>query len=118
VIDNLIYEVYRSTGKPITLAFGYPSIDGGAQGCQIIDPTCLNDGVFSYGETNAFQTDFDEQALVYNAVFPIAASRSWITGISIRGYEPISGQRDGTSSIANKPAEAVIQYWYSGLLGY
>ncbi len=117
VIDNLIYEVYRSTGKPVLLAFGYPSIDGGAQGCQIINENCSNDGIFSSYEINGYATDLDEQALIYNALFPITASREWITGISIRGFEPKIEQHNGTSSIANKPAEAVVKYWYSGILG-
>lgn len=114
-IDNLIYEVYRSTFIPVTIAFAYPSVEGAAQGCQLTGNDCTNDGLFIQDELSGYQVDNDQQALIYNAILPVAASREWITGISIRGYVPVCDPEDKSSSISCKPAQDVIQYWYTGL---
>ncbi len=115
VIDNLIYEVFRSTLKPISLGIAYSSANGAAQGCFIITDTCYNDGLFLPDETATASIDLDEQTLIYDAIMPVIASRDWITGIIIRGYEPTVILHDASSSIAGKPAWDVIQYWFSGL---
>jgi hypothetical protein len=114
-IDNHLYEVYRSTFKPITIAFAYPSVEGSSLGCQLIDDDCNNDGLFTPGELAEYNVDADLQALIYNAIFPVAASREWITGISIRGFMPLCDPNDPSSSIACKPAQDVVEYWYTGL---
>ncbi|MDF1519968.1 MAG: hypothetical protein RQ728_04070 [Brevefilum sp.] len=114
-LDNFLYEVYRSTLKPVTLAFAYPSIDGAVQGCQLLNNDCNNDGLFVEEEVSDQTLDLFEQAEIYNAIFPTAASREWITGISIRGYIPGGTSDDLTSSISGKPAKDVIQHWFSGL---
>lgn len=114
-IDNLLYEVYRSTFIPVTIAFAYPSVEGAAQGCQLIGNECINDGLFIQDELSGYKVDLDQQALIYNAILPVSASREWITGISIRGYMPLCNPEDKSSSISCKPAQDVIQYWYTGL---
>lgn len=114
-IDNLVYEVYRSTLKPVTLALAYPSVDGATQGCHLISEDCKNDGLFLKKEVSGSSLDLIEQAEIYNAILPITASRDWITGISIRGYTPAGTPDDLTSSIAGKPAIDVVQYWFTGL---
>jgi hypothetical protein len=114
-LDNFLYEVYRSTLKPVTLAFAYPSVDGAVQGCQLLNNDCNNDGLFVEDEVSDQPLDLFEQAEIYNAILPTAASREWITGISIRGYIPGGTSDDLTSSIAGKPAKDVIQHWFSGL---
>ena len=115
VIDSLIYEVYRSTLKPITVALAYPSLDGAVMGCRMVDAPCSSDGVLIAEETTGTSTDLQEQALIYNAVLPVIASREWITGVAVRGYDPTLNALDSSSSIAGKPAADVIQYWFTGL---
>ena len=115
VIDNHIYEVYRSTQKPITLGLAYPAVEKSASGCALLNEACFNDGLFSADEIKPYIVDMQEQSLVYNAIFPIIASRDWITGTSIRGYNPTVVIYDGSSSIAGKPAFDVVQYWYTNL---
>ncbi len=115
VIDNHIYEVFRSTQKPITLALAYPSVETSANGCFMLNEACYNDGLFLTNDIKPYAVDLQEQSLVYNAIFPIIASRDWITGISIRGYNPIVTIHDGSSSIAGKPAFDVVQYWYTNM---
>ena len=115
VIDSLIYEVYRSTGLPITLGLGYPSVEGGALGCNLLENSCINDGIFSETEVINFAPDMQEQSLIYNAIFPVLSSREWITGVAVRGYNPTPQLDERSSSIAGKPALQVIEYWYSGL---
>jgi len=113
VIDEEIYEVYRSTAKPITLALAYPSVEMAASGCALIDDSCYNDGLFQTSELAPYMIQMEDQALIYNAVLPILASRDWITGVSIRGYEPSVTIQDSSSSIAGKPAADVVQYWFT-----
>ena len=115
VIDHHIYEVYRSTQKPITLALAYPSVELSTSGCAIINEDCYNNGLFMPDEMKPYIVDLEIQALIYNAVFPVIASRNWITGISVRGYNPIIKIHDGSSSIAGKPAFDVIQYWFTNM---
>lgn len=115
VIDSQIYEVYRSTQKPITLALAYPAVEFAASGCALLSESCYNDGLFRASEVSPYAISFSEQALIYNAVMPVIASRDWITGTSIRGYEPSIVIHDGASSIAGKPAFDVIQYWFNGI---
>jgi hypothetical protein len=115
VIDSQIYEIYRSTLKPITLALGYPAVENAASGCALLDASCYNDGLFHSSEITPYAVAVEEQALIYNAVMPIVASREWISAVSIRGYEPIVAMQNGSSSIAAKPAFDVIQYWFTNM---
>jgi len=115
VMDSQIYEIYRSTLKPITLALGYPAVENAASGCALLGASCYNDGLFRSRELTPYAVDFEEQALIYNAVMPIIASREWITAVSIRGYEPILTVHNGSSSIAAKPAFDVILYWFTNM---
>jgi hypothetical protein len=115
IIDNEIYEVYRSTGMPVILALAYPAVEIAASGCALLNATCYNDGLFRASEISSYAISFTEQALIYNAVMPIIASRDWITGTSIRGYEPTGIILDGGSSIAGKPAFDVLQYWFTSM---
>jgi hypothetical protein len=115
VIDSLIYEIYRSTLKPVTLGFAYPSADGGSQGCYLVAGDCYNDGLFNLEEVSSLPVDLDEQTLIYNAIMPIIASREWITGITIRGYDPTITLLDASSSISGKPALDIVNYWFSGI---
>lgn len=112
IINSQIYEVYRSYQKPIILATAYPSVETAASGCALLSESCYNDGLFRPSELMPYEVNLEEQALIYNAILPIIASREWITGISIRGYEPTVVVHDGASSIAGKPALDVIQYWF------
>ena len=115
VVDSLIYEVFRSTGLPITIGLGYPSVDGAALGCKLLENNCINDGIFSENELKSLKPDMQEQSLIYNAIFPVISSRDWITGVSIRGYLPTTEINERSSSINGKPALQVIDYWFSGL---
>jgi hypothetical protein len=101
--------------KPITLALGYPAVENAASGCALLGASCYNDGLFRSRELTPYAVNFEEQALIYNAVMPIIASREWITAVSIRGYEPTVTVHNGSSSIAAKPAMDVIQYWFTNM---
>ncbi|MEA3326047.1 MAG: hypothetical protein U9R53_01865 [Chloroflexota bacterium] len=115
VIDNFIYEIYRSTLMPVTLALAYPSVDGAAKGCALLNTSCYNDGLFLYNEIAANELDLKEQALIYSAILPIIASRGWITGTAIRGYLPTVIVQDGSSSISGKPASEIINIWFKDI---
>jgi len=115
VIDNLIYEIYRSTQMPISVGLAYPGVDGAAQGCLVKQETCYNDGLFLSSEFDAEKLDLDEQARIYSAILPVVASRNWISGTVIRGYTPTVLVQDESSSIAGKPASDIISNWFTAI---
>ena len=115
VLNTQVYPIYESTGKPILLALGYPSTANAVEGCLLIDEACSNDGVFLPAEVSQAPVDLSLQVSIYNALLPIVADQDWVSGISIRGYNPVVTVMDGSSSIAGKPARDVIWYWFAGL---
>ena len=115
LVDSQIYEIYRSTLKPITLALAYPAVENAASVCALVGSFSYINGLFRSRELTPYAVNFEEQALIYNAVMPIIASREWITAVSIRGYEPTVTVHNGSSSIAAKPAFDVIQYWFTNM---
>lgn len=112
LIDNHIYEIYRSTEKPVFLALAYPSAAGAAQGCLLINQDCINDGLFLPGEMDGLAVDQEEQHKIYTAILPVIASREWIAGTSIRGYEPTIDLQDSSASISGKTAMNLIRDWF------
>lgn len=115
VLNAQIYPLYEATGKPIIVALGYPSTADAVEGCLLIDEACSNDGVFLASEISQSIVDLDLQVSIYNALLPIIADQDWVSGISIRGYNPAVSVMDGSSSIAGKRARDVIWYWFAGL---
>jgi hypothetical protein len=79
----------------------------------LVNDRCDNDGIFLSDEVESIGTNLGIQKLIYEAILPVIASRPWIEGTSIRGYDPIIVSHDQTSSIAGKPAEAVINDWFT-----
>jgi hypothetical protein len=115
LVDTTLYETYQFYGKPVYLAFGYPSAVGSAQGCFLVSESCRNDARFESHEMTNMEADFNAQLDIYNTIFPILTSRDWISGVSIKGFEPTKVVIDNTSTLWGKPAMDVIWYWYSGL---
>ncbi len=115
VIDTQVYPIYQELALPLVIALGYPSVSNAVMGCILIDDSCTNDGLFLPREIESLPIDLNQQVQIYNAILPIAASRDWVAGISIRGYNPTVNVLGGSSSIAGKPARDVIWYWFSGL---
>ena len=115
VLNAQIYPIHEATGKPIIIALGYPSTADAVEGCLLIDEACSNDGVFLASEVSQSPVDLGLQVSIYNTLLPILADQDWVSGISIRGYNPVVSVMDGSSSIAGKPARDVIWYWFAGL---
>ena len=115
VIESQIYPMHEQTGLPVILAFGYPATADALEGCLIIDDICSNDGLFLPSEVADSPVDLDLQVQIYNNILPVAADPDWVSGLSIRGYNPVVSLMDGSSSIAGKPARDVIWYWFNGL---
>jgi hypothetical protein len=112
IVDNYLYEVYRSTGKPIILALAYPSVNNTFQGCRLVNENGYNDGLFTPEELEGHPIDLQAQVLIYQSILPVVASRSWITGTAIRGFEPSVILHDASSSIYGKPASRIIFDWF------
>ncbi len=70
--------------------------------------------VFPSIEVAQSTVDLDLQVQIYNNILPIVANLDWVSGVSIRGYNPVVSMMDGSSSIAGKPARDVIWYWFAG----
>ncbi|QRN83833.1 hypothetical protein JR338_03510 [Chloroflexota bacterium] len=114
VMDQQVYPIYDQTGLPIILALGYPSTADTLLGCLVVDDACSNDGLFLPIEVAQSTVDLDLQVQIYNNILPIVADLDWVSGVSIRGYNPVVSMMDGSSSIAGKPARDVIWYWFAG----
>ncbi len=114
-LQNNIMQVQADTGIPIILGFGYPAVTESALGCQLKGENCYSDGVYTNDELSAYTIDMNRQAMIYNAILPVTAEKEWISGIIIRGYDPIVDVHDRSSSVSGKPAEDVIWYWFDGL---
>lgn len=114
-MDTKLFEVYQNAGKPMMIALGYPSVSEAHQGCFLVSENCSHDGLFEYQEMSGYEPDLGQQVSIYIALLPIVANRDWISGLTVRGYEPVVEVLGPTSSVAGKPAEAVIWYWFKGL---
>lgn len=116
VMNTQVYDAYISTQKPVIVGLAYPSVDGSATGCLMLDANCSNDGIFLENEIKSYPIDLDEQVLIYNVVLPVLSSQDWINGIALRGFDPTIINMDGASTLNGKPALDVIWYWFSGLI--
>lgn len=112
---NTLGAVYQDTNLPLIVALGYPSVTNSHQGCLLVSDTCESDALFLPGELSPYSQDLNQQATIYNEILPAMADQPWISGIVIRGYQPTVEIFDNSSSIAGKPAEQVIWYWFEGL---
>ena len=105
-------------GKELVLRINYPSAAGGSSAC------IPGGGEDCLARSNFFQpapdfpgieADFNDQAAAYQAVFQAAASREWISGLISQGYYAPAVLHDLSISIHGKPAESIVQQWFSAL---
>jgi hypothetical protein len=113
ILDEVIYPLQQNTGKPVLIGVQYPSIDGAYLGCYKLGETCtpFDDMYESQLDYSLNPVNAQTQLDIYSAIFLAINNRPWISGIISRGYYPPVGLIDGSFSIHNKPASAVIWYW-------
>lgn len=119
ILDNQVKQLKDRFGSAIFIQFRYPSVDGSAQGCLLINNQCVE---FSYldqpVQDNPTQIlDLQEQVDIYNAILLSINTRDWINGVISGGYFAPAALQDKSSSIHGKPASDIIWYWYHQLLG-
>jgi len=120
LLDTDIAPLQQEIAKPLILALYYPSANGSAKGCIVLnsggcqDPAAL---ARPNPDVPSVEIDLQEQVDIYNAVFAQANLRSWIRGITSRGFYPPAPLQDKSASTHGKPAADIIWYWFPRLTG-
>lgn len=113
--DEKIYPFQKIINKPLIIGIQYPSVSGAAKGCYSLPDSCepfssLENNYISI--TKTLPVDFQVQQDIYLSFISVIDQRNWINGLVTRGYYSPVGLRDISTSIRDKPAEAILQYWF------
>ncbi|GIK10216.1 MAG: hypothetical protein LC138_00205 [Anaerolineales bacterium] len=120
MLDNNVAPLQSMLGKPVYLAFGYPSINGSGANCLpanfsgCLDWTALNQPTTDRPELSL---NLQLQADIYETLLAAVNTRPWVSGVVSRGYYPPTLLQDKSASIHGKPAGDVLWYWYQRFLG-
>lgn len=120
LLDNSVAPLQALIGKPVYLAFAYPSANGGGANClpanngACLDWTALSQPTTERAEINI---NLQLQADIYEILMSAVNTRPWISGVVSRGYYPPTLLQDKSASIHGKPAGDVLWYWYQRFLG-
>ncbi len=114
LLDEQVYPLLETSGKPVLIAPAYPAADGGVTGCpRYHDQGCLPPQSLRPGHIPEDLTpDLQEQVDAYNALFLSVNARPWVGGIVIREYYPLVALQDPSPSLYGKPAADVVGYWF------
>lgn len=86
--NTLITPYHEQSGKPVVVAFAYPSLNSLA-----------------------------DQAEAYQIFLTAVENRPWVTGFVSQGYYPPAALLDRSSSLHGKPAGEVLSVWFKGWIG-
>ncbi len=120
LLDNSVAPLQSMMGKPVYLAFAYPSINGAGANClpttsaSCLDWTALSQPVSDRAEIHL---NLQLQADIYEILLAAVNTRPWVSGVVSRGYYPPTLLQDKSASIHGKPAGDVLWYWYQRFLG-
>lgn len=120
LLDNSIQPLQAMLGKPVYLAFGYPSINGSGNNCLPANSaTCLNWSALNQPTVDRaeLQLNLQQQADIYEVLLAAVNTRPWVSGVVARGYYPPTLLQDKSASTHGKPAGDVLWYWYQRFLG-
>ena len=114
LLDEQVYPLLQTWGKPILIAPAYPAADGGVTGCpRYHNQGCLVLQSLRPGHIPAdLAPDLQEQVDAYNALFLSVNARPWVGGLVIREYYPLAALQDPSPSLYGKPAADVVGYWF------
>jgi hypothetical protein len=120
---RLIEDRASRIGKPVFIMIGTPSTDLGASDPTYIEPAYVVDHV-----ADRYRRDYFQQADVYEAAFETIDARpagDGIAGLFSWGYyyqdnyrdlmQPGDMAVDKAASIRNKPAQAILRWWFDRL---
>jgi hypothetical protein len=120
LLDNSVAPLQSMLGKPVYLAFGYPSVNGAGANCLPANSaTCLDWTVLNQPTTDRAELNLNLQlqADIYEVLMAAVNTRPWVSGVVARGYYPPTLLQDKSASIHGKPAGDVLWYWYQRFLG-
>jgi hypothetical protein len=120
LMDTHLLPVQQRFNKQIVISAAYYAVDGAATQClKRDDGQCYAYEAFNPGSAEAvrFALDLQEQADIYNALLYAVNDRTWVTGFSTFGYNPVALLRDKSISVRGKPAEAMLSAWFPKLQG-
>lgn len=120
LLDNSVAPLQSLLGKPVYLAFAYPSVNGSGANClpsnaaACLDWTALSQPAPDRAELTL---NLQLQADIYEALMAAVNTRPWVSGVVSRGYYPPTLLQDKSASIHGKQAGDVLWYWYQRFLG-
>lgn len=122
-LEGEVNEFWTAWLKPedklLVLRIAYPSVSDWNSDCiSDEDETCYNFEEFTKPAPDLpnLKIDLDEQAKAYTAFLSAINKKSWISGVISWGYYAPVILHDKSISIHGKPAEEVIQHWFTGFL--
>lgn len=86
--NTLITPYHEQSGKPVVVAFAYPS-----------------------------QISLADQAEAYQVFLTAVENRPWVQGFVSQGYYPPAALLDRSSSVHGKPAGEALSAWFHGWVG-
>ncbi len=119
-MEREIFPLEFTLSKPVIIAVGYPSADGGLTGCvkttsgEIL-PDCIKFSELSrpHPEFTGVTVDLAEQVLAYEAVLLAINERPWIDGMVSRGFYLPAELQDYSISVHGKPAQDLLTFWFT-----
>ena len=120
LLDNSVAPLQSLLGKPVYLAFAYPSVNGAGANClpansaSCLDWTALSQPAADRAE---IALNLQLQADIYEVLMAAVNTRPWVSGVVSRGYYPPTLLQDKSASVHGKPAGDVLWYWYQRFLG-
>ena len=122
-LEGEINEFWTAWLKPedklLILRIAYPSVSGWNSDCAPgEDEICYDFDEFTNPAPNLpnLDIDLDEQAKAYTAFLSAINKKSWISGVISWGYYAPVVLHDKSISIHGKPAEEIIQHWFTEFL--
>ena len=119
-LDGEVFRFWSTWLKPddtlLILRIAYPSVSEWKSNCHTEeDESCLTMDDFSNPTPNlpAMSLSLSDQEKAYSALLSTANSKSWVSGIISRGYYAPAVLHDKSISIHGKPAENILQAWFS-----
>jgi len=120
LLDEELQPFQAALGKPLILAFAWPSAYGAAGECfndglgNCLDWTALNR---PNPDVPAVTVSLQSQTDLYESWLSVVNARPWIGGFVSRGYYPAAVLFDKSASIYGKPTADILWYWFPRMLG-
>lgn len=119
-LNNEINDFWSTWMKPddklLVLRLAFPSVSDWGTDCDAEETEmCQGLEVFTNPAPSVpdYEINLDNQAKIYTAYLSAINGKNWVSGIISRGYYAPVVLHDKSISIHGKPAEKVLQYWFT-----